>query len=154
MSRLIREAVSLLNHLIQREYDAIAACKTALQRLASDDERARIAALLGRHREHIDALALLVRNLGGEPASQADLLQVTARGRIVLAGLSGEDVVLEATRASENELALTYARAASQPGLPVDVLDVLQRHAVEVEQGRDALATGADEALASSRRGQ
>jgi uncharacterized protein (TIGR02284 family) len=137
MARIIREVVSLLNRLIHHEYDAIEACRSAVARVTDSDDRRRLGALLGDHRRHVDELADIVRNLGGEPVSQGDLRQAIARGRVVLGALVGERAVLEAIRRNEGDIATIYGQAASQPGVPVDVLAVLERHLHE-ERGHHA----------------
>jgi uncharacterized protein (TIGR02284 family) len=134
MARVIREVVSLLNRLIHLEYDAIAACRSAVGRVTDSDDRSHLGALLGDHRRHVDELADIVRNLGGEPASQGDLRQALVRGRVVLGALAGERAVLEAIRRNEGDIADVYGQAASQPGVPVDVIAVLERH-LDEERG-------------------
>ena len=128
MSRMLRDVVALLNRLIQLDYDAIEACKAALARVTDPRDREQLGAALGDHRRHIDELAILVRNLGGEPASQGDLRQASAKGKVVLGGLAGEGAVLEAMQENEEEARRAYEHAASQPGVPVDVLAVLERN--------------------------
>jgi uncharacterized protein (TIGR02284 family) len=127
MARMLREVIALLNRLIQVDYDSIEACKSAIARLAEPSDRAQLGAFVADHRRHVDELAFIVRNLGGEPASHGDLRQVYARGKVVLGGLTGDKAVLEAMRSNEAEATAHYEAAASQPGIPVDILAVLER---------------------------
>lgn len=128
MARRIRDVIALLNRLIQLDDDSIEACKVAIARLRDSDDRKELSALLADHRRHVDDLAFVVRNLGGEPAAHGDLRQVLTKGKIVLGGLTGEHAVLEAMRSDEADVAAAYEQAASQPGIPVDVLKVLERN--------------------------
>jgi uncharacterized protein (TIGR02284 family) len=127
MARMLREVIALLNRLIQLDYDAIEAHKAAISRLADPSDRAQLGAFVVDHRRHVDELAFIVRNLGGEPASHGDLRQVLTKGKVVLGGLTGDRAVLEAMRGNEAESATHYEAAASQPGIPVDILAVLER---------------------------
>ncbi len=127
MARMLREVIALLNRLIQLDYDSIEAHKSAISRLTDPADRAQLGAFVVDHRRHVDELAFIVRNLGGEPSSHGDLRQVLARGKVVLGGLTGDRAVLEAMRGNEAESASHYEAAASQPGIPVDILAVLER---------------------------
>src|SRR5271167_3975600 len=126
MARMLREVIALLNRLIQLDYDSIEAHKSAIARLSDPADLAQLGAFVVEHRRHVDELAFIVRNLGGEPASHGDLRQVLAKGKVVLGGLTGDHAVLEAMRGNEAESASHYEAAASQPGIPVDILAVLE----------------------------
>jgi uncharacterized protein (TIGR02284 family) len=139
MARLLQEVVSLLNRLIQLEYDTIDAYRGAIGHLAETGNRTHIEDVLGDHRRHVDELADVVRNLGGEPASQGDVRQALLRGRRALVSLVGDRAVLEAMRGNERELAVAYERAVSRPGVPVDVLAVLRRHLRDEQSHQDRL---------------
>jgi len=127
MARMLRKVVAILNRLIQLDYDAIESHKSAMSKLSDAADRAQLGAFVTEHRRHVDELASIVRNLGGEPASHGDLRQVVARGKVVLGALVGDRAVLEAMRGSEVESTAHYEAAVSQPGIPVDILAVLER---------------------------
>jgi uncharacterized protein (TIGR02284 family) len=128
MARMIRDVIALLNRLIQLDYDSIEAYKAAIARLGDADDRKQLSVFLGDHRRHVDELAFVGRNLGGEPASHGDLRQVLTKGKVVLGALTGDRAMLEAMRGNEAETSSLYEKAASQPGIPVDVLAVLERN--------------------------
>jgi uncharacterized protein (TIGR02284 family) len=131
MVRVIRDVVALLNRLIQLHYDAIDTCKIAAANLAEPRDRENLARALGDHRDHVDELSGVVRNLGGEPASPGDLRP--ARGRRSSApSLSGSSAeidyaLLEAFRRNEEGARAAYEDATSLPGVPLDVLAALER---------------------------
>jgi uncharacterized protein (TIGR02284 family) len=150
MARIIREVVALLNRLIQLEFGAIAACKAAFAHVTDAGDRERLASLLGEHRRHVDELTDVVRNLGGEPSCQGDLGQVVARGRAVLGALAGERALLEAMRGNEAHVAAAYESAVSQPGVPVDVLVLLERHLDEERRHGGWIAARLDGAAHAS----
>jgi uncharacterized protein (TIGR02284 family) len=127
MPRTLRDVVALLNRLIQLDHDAIEACKAAMDRVTSTEDRAQLGAILADHRRHSEELGIVVRNLGGHPASHGDLRQVLTRNKVALGALSGERAVLEAVRGNEAEAVSAYADAVSQPGIPMDVMTVLER---------------------------
>jgi hypothetical protein len=126
MARMIHDVVSLLNRLIQLDYDAIDACKAALASLADRADREHLSAALEDHREHADELAFVVRNLGGEPACPGDLRP--SRRRVTTVAAMSEQDLFEALRQSEEGNRAAYEDATSQPGVPLDVLAALERN--------------------------
>jgi uncharacterized protein (TIGR02284 family) len=152
MARMIREVIALLNRLIQLDYDCIEAYKAAIARLSDSDDRKQLSGFLADHRRHVDELAFVVRNLGGEPAGHGDLRQVLTKGKVVLGGLTGDRAVLEAMRSNEAEASAAYQDAASQPGIPVDVMAVLERNLDDERKHADWLAKRAAAGQPAERR--
>ncbi len=126
MSRVIRDVVVLLNRLIQLHYDAIDTCKAAVLHLEDPHDRQQLGATLEDHRGHVDELAVVVRNLGGEPASPSDLRPF--RARKAHASALGEHALLEALGRNEEGARAAYEDATSLPGVPLDVLAALERN--------------------------
>jgi uncharacterized protein (TIGR02284 family) len=127
MARVIRDVVVLLNRLIQLHYDAIDACKAAVEHVEDPRSRQQLGATLEDHRGHVDELAVVVRNLGGEPASPSDLRPLRARKRSA-GGLDCERALLAALGKNEEGACAAYEDAASLPGVPLDVLAALERN--------------------------
>jgi rubrerythrin len=128
MTRKLKDVVLLLNQLIQRDHTAIDAYRTAIATRHAFVHRAQLGVLLADHRRHVDELSLIVRNLGGEPASQTDLRPMLVRDKVDLSGVADEPALIEAMRSSEAKTASLYETAVSQPGIPVDVMSVLERN--------------------------
>jgi uncharacterized protein (TIGR02284 family) len=124
MVRMIQDVVLLLNRLIHLDYDAIDACKAAIAHMDDPRDRHHLNTALEDHRAHADQLAVVVRNLGGEPACPGDLRPSRRR----LAAALSEHSLLETLRRSEESNRAAYAAAASQPGVPLDVLATLERN--------------------------
>jgi uncharacterized protein (TIGR02284 family) len=146
MSRIIQDVVVLLNRLIQLDYDATEASKAALAFFVDPRDTQHLATSLADHRRHIDDLAIVVRNLGGAPAANGNRRQMATRGKVVIGGLTGDRAILEAMRSNEEATRAAYEDAASLPGVPVDVLAVLERnlsderaHLAEIVQRLNAL---------------
>jgi hypothetical protein len=130
VSRIIKDVVARLNVLMRLDHEAIAIYKAAVLELRSPRDVERLRTALADHRRHVDDLALLVRNLSGEPASHRDLRQLLAGGPPprLPAGFTGERDILEAIRKNEQGCLEAYEDAASQPGIPVDVLASMERN--------------------------
>jgi hypothetical protein len=128
MARMLNDVIALLNRLIQIDHAAIEGYKAAKTRLAPSVDRAELGAFLADHRRHVDALTNVVRNLGGEPVGHGDLRHGRGCGRRDLRGLIEEGMLIEAMRTNEAEATACYENAASQPGIPVDVVAVLKQN--------------------------
>jgi hypothetical protein len=126
MSRVIRDVVVLLNRLIQLHYGAIDACKAAVVHVVDPHDRQQVSATLEDHRGHVDELAVVVRNLGGEPASPSDLRPFQAKKPPATALC--EQALLEALGRNEEGTRAAYEDATSLPGVPLDVLAALERN--------------------------
>lgn len=126
MARIIQDVVSLLNRLIQLDYDAIDACKAALAQVVDPRDRQHLSMALEDHRGHADQLAVVVRNLGGEPACPGDLRP--SRRRVAAVATISEHELLETLRLREEGNRAAYEEATSQPGVPLDVLAALERN--------------------------
>ena len=133
MARVIRDVVALLNRLIQMHYDAIDGCKAAVAQIGDARDRAHLAVALEDHRGHVGELAVVVRNLGGEPASQGRI-EVASRTRrtsgvgLCRSSAEAEHALLEAFWRKEERARIAYEDATSQPGVPLDVLAALERN--------------------------
>jgi hypothetical protein len=112
-----------------------------MDHVTRSEDRAQLVAILADHRSHAEELGIVVRNLGGHPAGHGDLRQVLTRGKVVLGALSGERAVLEAVRGNEAEAVSAYADAVSQPGIPVDVITVLERQLAVERRHHSTLGT-------------
>ncbi len=150
MARMLNDVIALLNRLIQIDNGAIETYKTAKARLGEAVDRAEFAAFLADHRRHVDVLTMVVRNLGGEPVSHGDLRQGLRHATVDLRGLIEERRLIEAVRTSEAEATAVYENAASQPGIPVDVVAVLQQNLVD-ERRHHAWIVARIEAARASR---
>ena len=131
MARMLNEVIALLNRLIQIDHAAIETYKTVKVQLGDSVDGAEFGAFLADHRRHVDALTIVVRNLGGEPVSHGHVRKGLRASTVDLRGLIEEGVLIEAMRAHEAEATAVYENAASQPGIPVDVVAVLKQNLVD-----------------------
>jgi len=77
---------------------------------------------------HTVELAEYVAKYGYQPATKGDLKRVLTKGKVVLAGLSGDSAVLGAMKSNEDDTNAAYERAAARPGLPEAIRAVLSRN--------------------------
>jgi uncharacterized protein (TIGR02284 family) len=135
----------LLNELIELDYDAIEAYRAAVARVEDLRDRARLAGFLDDHLRHVRDLSALVRDLGAEPAGCGDLRQILAKGKVVIGGLLGDRLVLEAMKANEADTTAAYERAAARE-LPPPARALVDRHLAEERRHHDWIVDRLDAA--------
>jgi uncharacterized protein (TIGR02284 family) len=120
--------VDLLNSLIELDYDAIEAYKAAIARLDDMNDRGVLAGFLQDHERHVVDLSALVRRHGDKPVSHGDVKQVLTKGKVVLAGLVGDRVVLAAMKTNEDDTNTAYERACRHAWLTDETRTLLERN--------------------------
>lgn len=105
------EIIDKLNHLLELDYDAIAAYQAAIDRLENSDHRAQLEYFKQEHERHVALLSNKVVNMGGTPKHSGDAKKLLAKGKVVVADLSGDAAVLKAMRSNEAEINELYAIA-------------------------------------------
>jgi len=136
MVRSEKDIVSLLNDLIALDYDAIEAYDAAIARLGESGDRDQLQRFLGDHLRHTVELAEHVAKYGYQPVTQGDIKRVLTKGKVVLAGLSGDSAVLGAMKSNEDDTNTAYERAVNQQGLPDGVRSVLTRNLADERRHR------------------
>jgi hypothetical protein len=73
-------------------------------------------------------LADFVIKYGRQPVNKGDIKRVLTKGKVVLAGLSGDLAIFNAMKSNEDDTTNAYERAVAQPGLPESIRQVLTRN--------------------------
>jgi hypothetical protein len=76
---------------------------------------------------HVAELSDILSNMGRMPPKEADMKGILTKGKVVIAGLMGDEAILQAMRSNEADTKTAYERAVQFDGLPSTTLDVLQR---------------------------
>lgn len=121
-----KEIISDLNDIIELDYDAIAAYRTAIERLEGDAYKVKLTEFLGDHERHIVELGKAVLNEGGEPSTEGDAKKVLTKGKVVMADLAGDEAILKAMRSNEEQTNSKYEDAV-EIGYPEHIQEILQR---------------------------
>jgi uncharacterized protein (TIGR02284 family) len=126
-SRIDDELAHTLNHLLHLGYDLHGAYKTALARIQDPALRESLEHLDDSHEGYLEALSTCVENLGKKATTSGDLHGILERGRVILGDLSGDQGILRAMAANEEEMCAAYKEALNHPGLPAEVSTVISR---------------------------
>ncbi|WP_417579629.1 DUF2383 domain-containing protein [Nitrincola sp.] len=106
-----KQNISDLSDLIELEYDAIAAYRSAIERLDNAAYKLQLTEFLGDHVRHVEDLSNVVRQEGGNPPTEGDFKQILTQGKVVLAGLIGDEAIRKAMKANEVVTNTTYEKA-------------------------------------------
>ena len=118
---------SLLEDLIQLDYDAADAYQAAIDRLENSRFRSTLAEFKRDHLRHITELGDILSSMGRTPPKEGDIKALVAKGKVVIAGLMGDESILQAMRTNEADTNTAYERAVNFKGLQANTRDVLER---------------------------
>lgn len=135
-----KEVISDLNDLIQLDYDAIAAYQSAIERLDTAGYKAQLTDFMGDHKRHVKELSEVVRSEGGTPATEGDAMKILTKGKVVIAGLVGDEAILKAMRVNE-EVTNTKYEDAVEEGYPEQIQALLRQGLADERRHKDWLET-------------
>jgi uncharacterized protein (TIGR02284 family) len=118
---------SLLEDLVQLDYDAADAYEAAINRLQEARFRDRLREFKGDHLRHIAELGDILVEMGHTPPKEGDMKSLLTRGKVVIGGLMGDKAILQAMRTNEADTNTAYERAVAFHGLNTETREVLQR---------------------------
>jgi uncharacterized protein (TIGR02284 family) len=119
---------SALCQLIEVDYDAVEAYRAATDRLRDAAAKATLTAFMADHGRHISEVGAELSAMGGEPPRGPDIRRVLAQGKVVIAGLFGDQAVLRAMKANEDDTNTAYERAAARSDLTPTLESLLRRN--------------------------
>jgi uncharacterized protein (TIGR02284 family) len=131
-----KELGSLLNNLIELDYDAVAAYEAAIERLHNQGYKERLREFLGDHQRHIIDLKPHAARLCEDVASGPDVKQVLTKGKVIIAKLAGDRAILFAMKTNEDDTNTAYERAVNHDAVTPEVLAVLQRNLADERRHR------------------
>src|SRR6185312_7664807 len=102
---------SLLNNLIELDYDSVAAYAAAVESLESPIFRDKLRAFKADHERHIIDLKPYAARYSEHVAAGPDLKYLITRGKVIFARLGGDRAVLYAMRSNEDDTNIAYERA-------------------------------------------
>ena len=123
-----KELAKLLNSLIELDYDAIAAYRTAIDKLDNADDKAVFRGFMADHERHIIDLRPFVERFGEKSAQGTNAMVILTKGMVVIAGLMGDRAILEAMRTNEDQTNRRYDKATSRGDLPAELMAVLLKN--------------------------
>lgn len=137
---------SLLSDLVELDFDAADAYEAAIERLDDDVAKQRLTEFKADHTRHIHEVGKLIQDLGERPPQSGDMKSVLTKGKVVMAGLSGDQAILKAMQSNEEDTNTAYERASGRSDLTAEVqalldknLDDERRHKAWIEEYLNAM---------------
>lgn len=131
-----KEIISDLNDVIKLDYDAIAAYKSAIERLDTAEYKKKLAEFLGDHQRHVEELSKVVRNEGGDPPKEGGPLKFLTKGKVVMADLLGDKAILMAMKANEVVTNTKYEEVV-ETGYPEPIQELLRKGLADERRHKD-----------------
>lgn len=120
--------IELLNDLIQLDVDAVEAYGQAIKRMEYHDIQRRLADFQDDHKNHVQNLTAMVRQLGGNALTPTpDLKGYLLEAFTALRSMTGAKGALEAMLSNEKVTNRKYKEAATRD-LPEEVLKLIETH--------------------------
>ena len=147
-----KAAISVLNDLIQLDFDAVQAYKQAIEKIDDVVARSDLEVFQADHQRHIVELSQAVRMMGGEPEKVGrDLKGLLLEGLTALRSVTGTLGALRAMRTNERLTNRAYERAL-QEKLPSAAREVVlknredeRRHLASIEVHIERLSGSPEE---------
>lgn len=131
-----KHTISDLNDLIQLDYDAIAAYQSAIERLDKAEYKTKLTEFLGDHKRHVEELGKAVRNEGGTPPTGGDAMKILTKGKVLIAGLVGDEAILKAMSANEKVTNTKYEEAV-KTGYAEEIQAILRQGLSDERRHKD-----------------
>lgn len=146
------DLVHMLNKLIELDFDAIEAYRAAIDKIKDTTSKAKLQEFMGDHERHTRELSDVVRGMGSEPADKADYKKLLTKGKVVIAGLTGDRGVLIAMKSNEDDTNTAYERAVARPDVPSSVRELLQRNLDDEKRHREWIVRRLEERFGQEAR--
>jgi uncharacterized protein (TIGR02284 family) len=128
---------TMLADLIRLDFDAAAAYQSAIDRLDKETSRAAMRRFKADHRRHTREIGACLRDRGHQPPKAGDMKQWLTTGKVVVAGVIGDDAIIAAMRTNEDDTVTAYDRAVKHPDCPDEVLRILKSAQRDEHRHRD-----------------
>lgn len=118
---------SMLESLLELEYDAIAAYSAAIDRFENPALKATFSAFRSDHERHVREITDSLLRMGVDPPVRADAKAILTQGKVVIGKLAGDAGILLAMRSNEHDTNTAYERVVSRQDLDAELRSVFTR---------------------------
>ena len=112
---------TLLNNLIELDYDAIEAYEAAIERLDNAAYRQTLEQFCQDHINHTLNLGQILRSRGETPPDGPSAKRLLTKGKVVMADILGDEAILKAMLSNEGDTNTAYDRATSNMSVPPEI---------------------------------
>ncbi|MDF3046983.1 MAG: hypothetical protein K0R73_101 [Candidatus Midichloriaceae bacterium] len=103
--------IDAIKDLIELDYDAVEAYEVAINRLNNEEYKAKLKEFTDDHRRHIEELSDLIEKHGGTaPTGPSMVKQWITKGKVVVADIMGDEMILAAMLDNERDTNTAYEK--------------------------------------------
>lgn len=122
-----KDFASALRELIELDYDAIEAYKTAINRLESTQYKVKLQEFQKDHETHVEELSKILNKHNGDVPTGPSNKQWLTKGKVVLANIIGDEAILAAMKTNEEDTNAAYENMAKRDDQWEDVKGIIQK---------------------------
>jgi rubrerythrin len=106
-----RHLIELVRDLVQLDLAAIEAYKSAISKLQNPEYKIKLIDFCEDHVQHTRVLGTWMRDQREVPPEGGGMKQVLTTGKVALAAIVGDKMILQAMKTNEDDTTLAYERA-------------------------------------------
>jgi uncharacterized protein (TIGR02284 family) len=119
--------IAALKELLELDYDAVEAYNTAIDKVKHREFKKKMIEFRNDHQKNTKELTQLIRNLGDKPPKGPGAKQYLTKGKVYVATLIGDKLILNAMRDNEEDTNAAYERVYNHKSKITQAEEVLSR---------------------------
>lgn len=116
-----------LKELIELDYDAIEAYEAAINRLKNENYKSVLNEFKRDHQRHIQELSDFLNDKNETFPTGPSSKSILTQGKVVLANLMGDNLILRAMRSNEIDTNTAYGRINNYENIPEELKESLKK---------------------------
>lgn len=119
--------MTALKDLVSLDYDAVEAYEAAINRVEDEEYKKTLESFKKDHLRHIEELSEFLKNNNETPPTGPSPKSLLTQGKVVLANLVSEKMILRAMRSNEIDTNTAYGRINNYDDIPQELKGTLSR---------------------------
>ena len=125
--------IAALKDIISLDYDAVEAYEATINRLENEEHKKILESFKKDHQRHIEELSAFLKKRNDTSPTGASLKSLLTQGKVLLANMIGDKMILRAMRSNEIDTNTAYGRINNDDDIPEEIRDTL-RHDLQDEK--------------------
>lgn len=132
-----------LKELVELEYAAVEAYKTAIERVEKKEYKEKMQEFLRDHERHIQEVSGVLKKKNEEPPKGPNLgKELITTGKVLLANMIGDGTILTAIKSNETDTNTAYERLNNREDIWPEVKDFLKQGLEDERKHKSWLSQG------------
>jgi rubrerythrin len=109
------------------DYAAVEAYDASIERFINPEYKKQFHKFKKDHEDHIKNISNFCKEIGQDYPKGPGMKQILTEGKVVLAGLVGDQAILKAMKSNELETTTSYKQINTYPTIPANLKEVLKK---------------------------